>query len=149
MGAATMIAPKLVNNSLFFKKFTACGEKLEELLPANKQLIAAIIQETRSGKRPQTIADLFDFLVKELNSGSTPTEAQIIEQAGVTGKVMVGEEKGGGQKFSEDTKSATYLKEALASAQRCPVCKGYLDPICGSARSPITQPVQLCPEQSD
>jgi Protein of unknown function DUF262/HNH endonuclease len=129
MGVATLIARKLADNdSGFFKKFTACRAKLEDFLLANKQLVAAIIQQTRSGKRPQTIADLLNFLVKELNAGNTPTEAQIIDHAGVTGKVIVGEEKATGQKFSDDTKSAIYLKEALANALRCPECKGYLDP---------------------
>jgi hypothetical protein len=129
MGTATLIARKLVNNdSGFFKKFTACRARFEDLLLSNKQLIAAIIQQTRSGKRYQTIADLFDFLIRELGAGNTPTEAQIIEQAGVTGKVIVGQEKGVGQKFSEDTKSATYLRDALSTALRCPVCNGYLDP---------------------
>ena len=33
-----------------------------------------------------------------------------------------------GEKFSEDTKSAIFIKTALKSALRCPICNGYLDP---------------------
>jgi hypothetical protein len=129
MGVATLLARKLVNNdSGFFKKFTDCRKKFEDFLIANKQLIAAIIQQTRSGKRQQTIADLFDFLIAELNTGNCPTEEQVIEKAGVTGKVIVGQEPEAGKKFSDDTKSAAYLKEALSTALHCPVCDGYLDP---------------------
>ena len=129
MGTATLIARKLVNNdSDFFRRFTACRCKFEETLVANKQLVAAIIQQTRSSKRYEAIAELFDFIIKELSAGRTVSEEQMIETAGVTGKVIVGREQPGGHKFSEDTKSATYLREALVAALRCPICNGYLDP---------------------
>lgn len=129
MGIATLIARKLVNNdSGFFKKFTDHRGTFEEFIVENKQLVAAIIQQTRSGKRYDTIANLFDFILSKLASGVTPTEAEIIEKAGVTGKVIVGKEFGGAKHFSDDTKSATFIRTALENALRCPVCNGYLDP---------------------
>lgn len=129
MGVATLIAKKLINNDAsFFKKFTACRKKFEDSLVANKQLIAAIIQQTRSGKRYETIAGLFDFMITALGEHKALSEQDLIEQAGVTGKVIVGDEHGSARQFSDDTKSAVYLRQALASALRCQVCGGYLDP---------------------
>jgi hypothetical protein len=129
MGIATLIARKLINNdSEFFKTFTANRSNFEDFIVANKQLVAAIIQQTRSGKRYETIANLFDYILRQLADGKTPTEEEIIEIAGVTGKVIVGVEYGGAKHFSDDTKSATFIRSALQNALRCPVCHGYLDP---------------------
>lgn len=129
MGIAMLIARKLVNNDTsFFDRFTACRKSFENTLVANKQLIAAIIQQTRSGKRYETISGLFDSMIVALGQGKEFSEQDFIEKAGVSGKVIVGKEHGGVYRFSDDTKSAVYLRDALASALRCPVCGGYLDP---------------------
>lgn len=129
MGVATLIAGKLINNdSAFFKRFTNNRGKFEDCIIENKQLVAAIIQQTHSRKRYDTLAGLFDFILRQLADGAVPTEAEIIENAGVTGKIIVGSEYGGAKHFSEDTKSAAFIKAALKNAIRCPICNGYLDP---------------------
>ena len=75
MGVATLISRKLVNNDdAFFKKFTNSRGKFEDFIVENKQLIAAIIQQTRSGKRYDTIAGLFDFIIRKIAAGAEPTE---------------------------------------------------------------------------
>jgi hypothetical protein len=129
MGMSVLIAGKLVNNdSAFFKKFTAVRKKVEEALIAHKRLIAAVIQNTRSSRRYQTIADLFMYLVEAYTAGKTPTEQDIVNCTGVEGKIILGVEKQQSSRFSEETKSAIFLRESLASAMRCAICGGYLDP---------------------
>lgn len=129
MGMVTLIARKISNNDDgFFRTFTECRKILEDTLVLSKPLLAAIIQQTRSGKRYSAMADLLDRMIKSIKAGETPTEQQIVDWAGVSGKVIVGREAVTGRSFSEDTKSAIYLRQALDSALRCPICKGYLDP---------------------
>jgi hypothetical protein len=129
MGVAIVIASKLTNNDQhFFRKFTDCRADLEEALISYKALIASIIGRTTSAKRYSTAATLFEYLVDSYSRGKAPSEQDLVDNAGVTGKIFVGSEYGGAQKFSADTKSAVYLREALQSALRCGHCRGYLDP---------------------
>jgi hypothetical protein len=129
MGMVTLIARKVSNNDdSFFRTFTECRKSLEDALLKSKPLLAAIIQQTRSVKRYATVADVLDHMIKSIKAGEIPSEQQIIDWAGVSGKVIVGRETVTGRSFSEDTKSATYLRQALEQALRCPICNGYLDP---------------------
>jgi hypothetical protein len=52
----------------------------------------------------------------------------MVEKVGVAGKIIVGTECGAAHRFSDDTKSAVFLSQALRTALRCPICGGYLDP---------------------
>lgn len=129
MGMATLLARKLVNNDAhFFQKFSSVRKDVEEALVAHKRLIAAVIQNTRSAKRYDVIADLFMYLIEAYNKGDVPTEQDIVNKAGVEGKIILGAEKQQSPRFSPETKSSIYLRDALASALRCSICSGYLDP---------------------
>lgn len=129
MGMATLIARKVSNNDDgFYRIFTECRKTLEDTPVKNKPLLTPIIQQLRSGKRYEAIANLLDQMIKNIKAGTSPTEQQIVDWAGVSGKVFVGSEITTGRSFSEDTKSAVYLKQALERALRCPICEGYLDP---------------------
>jgi hypothetical protein len=129
MGMARLLAKKLIDNDkTFFPRFTACRRQLEDALVEHKPLIGAIVHQTHSGRRYGTVSNLFEFLIESFSSGKTPTEQEIVERAGVAGKIIVGTEFGAGQHFSDDTKSAVFLRQALSTALRCQVCQGYLDP---------------------
>ena len=129
MGMATLIARKLVNNDAsFFLKFSSVRKVVEEALVEHKRLIAAVIQNTRSAKRYDVIADLFMYLIDSYSKGVVPSEQDIVNKAGVEGKIILGSEAQQSARFSPETKSAIYLRDALASALRCSICGGYLDP---------------------
>ena len=49
--------------------------------------------------------------------------------AGLVRKVFVGSDSNSTEKFSDNTKSAAFIRNALKSALKCPICQGYLDPI--------------------
>lgn len=129
MGVATLIARKLVNNDAeFFKRFTNCRERLEQILIEHKSLFASVVLQTRSNKRHEKIADLLDYMINKISEGQFPTEQEIVDKAGVSGKVIVGEGEKTSHKFSEETKSESFLKSALRTALRCSICGGYLNP---------------------
>ena len=131
LGVAILISRKMANNDkTFFEKFSSVRRKLEKILIEKKDLIATVLQKTISGKRVNRYADLLDTLVSLLhaNPAVTITDEQIVTLAGLTGKIITGAASEAGQKFSEDTKSAVFIKAALKSAMCCPICNGYLDP---------------------
>lgn len=128
MGTSALIGQKLANNDkAFFKKFTSVRGKLETLLIADKPLIATILQKTISPKRVTQYANLLDKVISHLAEKGNVTDNDLIEYAELVGKIFVGSEKTNSTKFSDDTKSATFISTALKSAIKCPICDGYLD----------------------
>jgi len=129
MGTAELFAHKLANNDRsFFQKFTAVREKLEETLMDHKDLIAQALQKTASSRRANLYTSILDQIIITLLAGETIGEAEIVKFAGLVGKILVGDAKTKASGFSEDTKSATFLRAALQGALKCPICHGYLDP---------------------
>lgn len=130
MGVVTLMGRKLSNNDgLFFVKFTKVRSRLENILIQNKDLISIILQRIISKKRVGKYADILDLTISSLYKEESFSEQSLIEHAGLVGKVFVGSEAIGGEKFSESTKNAAFIRNALKSALKCPICQGYLDPI--------------------
>ena len=128
MGTVTLIARKLANNDgEFFKKFTRVRSRLEVLLVEYKDLLATIIQKQLSSKRVERYADLLDKTIAELVQGNEVSEGDLVKFAGLDGKIITGSTSGGPKKFSDDSKSQVFIRTALSSAVKCPICEGYLD----------------------
>jgi len=131
LGMSILLSRKLVNNdSGFFDKFTTVRSRLESALIEHKDLIATVLQKTISKNRVNTYAVLIDKLVSALASDSTAAinESDVVLHAGLTGKIITGIAAETGEKFSEETKSAVFIRTALKAAIKCPICNGYLDP---------------------
>jgi hypothetical protein len=129
LGTCKLIGRKLANNDKhFFIKFTSVREKLESTLIAHKEIIASILQKTISTKRVDRYAELLERTIKRLYGGEEVSEQTLVADAGLIGKILVGKDAGSPKTFTDETKSAVFLKAALASAIKCPICKGYLDP---------------------
>jgi hypothetical protein len=129
MGTAALFARKLANNDgAFFAKLTRVRSRLEQVLMSHKDLIAIVLQKTASTRRVEQYRDLLDKVISALDQGSNVGEAELVAFAGLVGKILVGDARTRGVTFSDDTKSATFLREALRTALTCPICGGYLDP---------------------
>lgn len=131
LGMALLISRKMINNDKqFFEKFSKVRAKLEVVLIEKKDLIATVLQRTISRYRVSKFAELLEILIAELqlNPAVTITDEDVVKHAGLTGKILTGTSSGAGERFSDDTKSAVFIKTALQSAIKCPVCGGYLDP---------------------
>lgn len=131
LGLTTLFGRKIINNDkLFFEKFTKVRGQLEDILVLHKELIATILQKTISRHRIPKYAEFIDSLVSQLYNQPDKkiAEADLINYTGLTGKIIVGADTYDGEKFSDETKSSTFIKTALKCAIRCPVCNGYLDP---------------------
>ncbi len=130
LGIAKLIAKKLINNDkFFFEKFTEVRGRLEDILVQHKDLIATVLQKTISRHRINKYGDLIDSLVSELHNdpARTITDEDLVSLAGLSGKIITGTQFDVGANFSDDTKSEAFIKTALKTALRCPICNGYLD----------------------
>ncbi|MGN6237031.1 GmrSD restriction endonuclease domain-containing protein [Dyella sp.] len=129
MGTMDLFGRKLSNNDKdFFKTFTRVRWELETILISSKDLIATILQRNVSSRRVRRYADLLDELIRRLSLGESVSDEDIVSVAGLDGKVVVGSLAAGGERFNDDAKSQAFISVAIASAMRCPICRGYLDP---------------------
>jgi hypothetical protein len=128
LGTARFISEKLSNNDGdFFKKFSQAREKIELTLITHKELIATILQKLGSTKRVETYSKLINSIYVSAAKDETITEENIVDWAGLTGKIVVGSEKTKAATFSDETKSKIFIRDTLKHAIKCPLCQGYVD----------------------
>lgn len=130
MGTVTLLANKLAHgDGDFFRKFTSVRSKLENLLIEHKDLIATILQKHSSKSRNDRYATVLDQAIQGLLAGNNIGESDLVKFAGLDGKIITGSADNSPKKFSEDSKSEVFIKTALSSAVKCPICNGYLDTV--------------------
>ena len=131
LGTAFLFSRKIANNDKgFFAIFTKVRSRLEEILIDHKEMISAIVQKPISRNRPTRYATFLDALVAALdqNPAKIFTESELVSLAGLAGKILTGSGEDVGREFSDETKSAVFIRTTLKAAIRCPICGGYLDP---------------------
>lgn len=129
LGTISLINDKLINNNKdFFEKFTSVREQLETVLIENKDLIATISQKHLSDKRVDIHSQLLDSIINKLSENEVVSQDDLISFAKLEGKLITGDYKNNSPRINDDQKSKTFIKTALISAIKCPICNGYLDP---------------------
>lgn len=129
MGTLALIAEKLSNNnSKFFQDFTAVRQDLENLLIREKDLIATILQKQPSKRRVDSYKKLLDEIIILLNIGAKVSDEELVKLSGLDGKIVIGAPKTTSDTFSDDVKSEVFIRSALSTALKCPICNGYIDP---------------------
>lgn len=129
LGMAFLIKSKLLNNDTsFFKKFTSVRAAYEEYLIEHKQVVTQALIAIRSEKRTERMSSMFEYLVVEFAEKRAPTLEGLSNAANLKGTLVQFAEKVSGKSFSEEGKSAIFLKAALKNALKCPICDGYLEP---------------------
>lgn len=129
LGMVSVVADKLRNNDAeFFKKFTKTRPKVETFLIDNKSLIAIVLQNMGRYQRVPKMRDLFNFLVSEGIDGRDATAEGAIAHLGLRGRIVDVTAIQTSSHITDDTKSALTVKNLIASALKCPICGGLLDP---------------------
>lgn len=129
LGMVLMIARKLKENDKdFFKKFTTAREKMENFLIENKSLVGILLQNMAKQARVGKMRDLYAFLIDKFSTGDDVKVEEAIEHLGARGRILDITTAAQTTAFSDDTKSALFVKRALGSAIKCSVCRGLLDP---------------------
>ncbi|MBS0628417.1 MAG: DUF262 domain-containing protein [Verrucomicrobia bacterium] len=129
MGIMSLISKKLnENNPKFFYDFTKSREKLEEILIEKKDLIATILQKHISKNRISVFSDFINELIIRINNGETIQDVDIVAITKLEGKIVLGAPINPSIAFSEEAKSESFIRAAIKTAIKCPICNGYLDP---------------------
>jgi hypothetical protein len=129
LGMAAVIQDKIRNNNAtFFKAFTDARARLEQFLIDNKSLIGIVLQNLSKGQRVPKMKDLFEFLVSQLQESKEIKLEDAIGRMGLRGRILDVNAIHTAPNISDDTKSLVYVRQAIKTALRCPVCGGLLDP---------------------
>lgn len=141
LGVAKVIADATRNNNKqWFRKFSGQRGKIEDILISRKSLINQGLSNVNSVQRIDRVADLINFLSAEPLDDENLLDKKILGALGLKGNAgdlkIIDAPRG----FSDDTKSAIYLRTALKNAPRCNICNGYLHVI-KSASYDHVQPV--------
>ena len=129
LGMVLLLAERVRNNdSTWFKKFTTSRAGVEKFMNENKSLIGIILQNMSRAQRVPKMRDLFVYLTDEIASGRYPTPEGAVAYLGLRGRIIDVSAIQTSTQISDDTKSMIYVRQALKSALKCPICGGLLDP---------------------
>lgn len=127
--AITAFVMELQKKNLF-EEFTSVRPYFEEFLLKYDYLVQQIFRKYRSavGSYPY-IKDFYFAVISELRKGKTPEEC--VEALLQTEKYKYLSLQSDNleitsEEFSDDRKSAVYIKEAISSAPKCKICGGYI-----------------------
>jgi hypothetical protein len=128
LGTCALIADRLRNNDdLWFRKFTIAREHIEKFLLENKSLIGIVLQNLGRKARIPKMREMLAFLVQAGQTGKVPEAREVFENIGLRGKVIDLTNTQKAVRFSEDVKSAIYLRDGVKQVMTCPICRGLLD----------------------
>lgn len=129
LGMVLLISRKMKDNdSSFFAKFTKARALLEKFLIDNKSLIGILLQNMSKQTRVSKMRDLYMFLIEKFSAEEVVTVEQAIEHLGARGRILDITTAVNNTQFSDETKSALFVRRALSSAIKCSICQGLLDP---------------------
>lgn len=129
LGIVKVFAGAVRNNDpTFFHKFTKVRAQIEGVLVARKSVINQGLANINSRQRIDRVASLVRGLMANFLAGESVDDKVILHHLGLTGRIGELQIIDAPQGFSDDTKSAVYLRESLKAALKCPICQGFLDP---------------------
>jgi hypothetical protein len=129
LGMVSLISDKVRNNdAYFFKKFTKVRPQIEDFLIENKSLIGIILQNLNNRSRIPRVREMLDFLVSEAITGAPLEVEKVIAKFGLTGRIVDVRAVQTSPAITDETKSTIIIKTAIASAPKCPLCQGRLEP---------------------
>ena len=129
LGTMLLFNTKLRNNdSAFFAKFTECRSQVEKFLIGNKSLIGILLQNMSKRSRVGKMRELLEYLVKTYSSGAVVKIEDAILHLGAKGRVLDVTTTQGQVVFTDESKSAIFVRQSIETAMKCPICRGLLDP---------------------
>jgi hypothetical protein len=115
------------NNKAWFSQFTDARKRIEKVLVEKKSIINQGLANINSRQRVERVANLISELVRKGANGKV-SDQDVLTFLGLQGRAGSLRIIDAPQGFSDDTKSAIFLQEALKKAMQCNICEGYLDP---------------------
>jgi hypothetical protein len=120
---------KKLNNTNAINKFLKVRESFEEMLQKYNYLTQQIVRNYRSAEKAYSfVTQYYNQLIDNLSQGKNQADAinEIIQTNFKFLTIRQQNEHGESDGFSQNTKSAIFIKEALASAVKCKLCHGLI-----------------------
>lgn len=129
IGMFSIVSDKIKNNdSAWFKRFTMGRKIVEELLIEHKTIITLLISAAGSKQRIAGAKRVLEYIIDTVTThGDDVTPDKIAAILNLQSRLYSIQSRPGSN-FSDDAKSSAFLREALKTALRCPICGGYMDP---------------------
>jgi hypothetical protein len=115
------------NNGKWFQEFSHARKTIEKILVERKSVVNQGLANINSRQRIDRVSNLLRELVKSIKEGKKISDQNLLNFLGLSGKAGSLQIIDAPQGFSDDTKSAIFLQDALKGAMRCKICAGYLD----------------------
>ena len=80
-----------------------------------------------STQRVSRLAAMIEGLISEISKGNEVDTDGLLLLLGLQGKLVASDLESAAQKFSDEAKSAIYLRQSLDKALTCPICSGLID----------------------
>lgn len=127
LGVTRLITDKIRNNDdSWFRRFTKVRGKLEKYLIDNKTIINQIFANVNREARVLKVRDMMNALVTTLSATQSFGNAELFASIGFSGTILdIGPTTARGR-FSRDTRSQVFIREALPLTPKCPYCHGLL-----------------------
>lgn len=130
LGMVKVITDKVRNNDDgWFKRFTSVRRALEDYLIENKAVINQLFANVNRDARVLKVRDMINSLVTNLSQNKPFGTSELFASVGFTGTILDIQKTPTQSRFSRQTKSQVYLREALTTTPKCPYCSGLLFPL--------------------
>ncbi len=132
--AITALLLEFENNPQLIKDFTSVRKSFEEILLSYDYFIPQIVRKYRRGTSGYTyIKDFYLILIRKLleNKSKDDVISELLKEPNynyLTTQINEDTESFPEQDFSNEIKSAVFIKEAIANALKCKICGGYIHP---------------------
>lgn len=130
LGIMTIFAKKIRDNHpTFFVDFTVNRKIIEQYLVENKDILSRFVSTVGSANRQARAVDMLNLVIdKALSSEHMPPLEEVAAAMKLGSRAFIVSEQAG-REFTDDTKSAAFIRAALKGALRCPICDGFLEPV--------------------
>lgn len=130
LGMTSLFVEKVRNNDpTFFGKFSSARGGMESFLIENKSLVTNILQNLSKNQRIPKIKSLFGHLIEKLSKSEAVSPEDAITHLGLSIRIFDVKAGDAGSKISDETRSMVFIRNAITTALKCPLCGGLLDPL--------------------
>jgi Protein of unknown function DUF262/HNH endonuclease len=110
----------------FFRLFTLNRARLEEFFIENRSVLVQISSAIGSKNRVSKWSGLIELLSREMTHDKPITVNYVLEKLEINTSLFTPIVKAKKTDFSDETKSAAFIRNAISSAQKCPGCGGLI-----------------------
>ena len=117
------------NHPTFFAGFTLGRAAIEKYLIDNKDILSRFVSGVGSANRQARAVDMLNLIMRAaMLAEAMPSLETVASTMKLGARAFIVNEEDGTE-FTTETKSAAFIKAALSSSLRCPICNGYLEPV--------------------